>query len=105
MRKRGLPGLGIFLVGLFVSLVSFMLGSKFVLFLLVGIGFVFYGLTSLFILKDKTPERIAKEEHDAKVTLHHLSHPPSPPAINYCAYCRAPLYQNAELCTRCGSWV
>ena len=103
MQKRGLPGLGIFFVGLFVLIISALLGEKFVLFLLVGVGFVFYGLTNLFILKDKLPERIAKEEHDAKVTLHHLSHPP--PIITYCAYCNAPLYPNAELCTRCGSWV
>ncbi len=41
----------------------------------------------MFILKDKFPERIAKEEHDAKVTLHHLSHPP--PMITYCVYCNA----------------
>jgi len=103
MQKRGLPGLSMFLVGLFVVIISLLLGTKFVFFVLIGIGLVCYSAVKFFILQNKFPERIAKEEHETKVTLHQLSHPP--PIITYCAYCNAPLYQNAELCTRCGSWA
>lgn len=100
MQKRGLPGLSIFLVGLFVFIISAFLGDKFILFLLGSIIFMCYGLVKFYVLQDKAHERIQSDEHEFMIATHKLAHPSL--QQNYCPNCTTILPYKARLCLYCG---
>lgn len=103
MKKEGLPGIGMTLVGFFVILISALLGTKFILFLLLGIVFFFYGIVKLYVLRDKAKEKVAKEEHHARIVAHRTLYPSLP--IKECPACTTLLPKKAAYCMHCGAKV
>lgn len=100
MKKEGLPGMSILIVGLLVGGISFFFGTKFFFFQLIGIILFFYGLVKMFILRDKMPELVPQEEHRLKIATHRLKYPLN---SKHCPSCNSVIPTKAHLCIHCGT--
>ena len=87
-------------VGLFVSIVSALMGGKVTIFIWIGLIFIIVGIAKvvyLFVLRPKEAKSEQKAMH-----MRHPQLPPQPPSALYCPRCRITVQTTDRFCRYCG---